>query len=184
MTETVSETSIYRRARRAYELGRAGVAARHGALVLAVAALGMVGCTRRLAAALAALLVATLAGAAEWRGQAWRRGARAGLLAGLAPFFLPLGSTWLARLAGGGTCPPALWACIAGGVLGGVTLALGDRRSGRQPAFWAAAGAVALACGTVGCLEAGLAGLAGMALGLSVGVGAVPVLVHATATRH
>jgi hypothetical protein len=67
-------------------------------------------------------------------------------------------------------------ACVAGGFVGG--LVLGTRRRGRQsgtPRFWLSALAVALAAGTVGCLGAGLMGLAGMVAGMAGG--AAPVLV-------
>ena len=182
MSETLSDAILYRRARRAYERGRMLLATRHGAVVFAIAAFGMVGCTQRLTAASIALFVGLLAGGCEWRGVAWRRGSHAGLLAGLAPFFLPLGSAWLERYTAGSACPPALWTCIVGGILGGLTLALGDRRRWREPAFWTAAIAVALACDAAGCLQAGLAGLGGMALGLAAG--AAPVLVHATTSSR
>jgi hypothetical protein len=70
--------------------------------------------------------------------------------------------------------------CVAGGVVGGVALGLlGKRPFGDHVGFWVAAVSVTAVLGSVGCLMAGLAGIAGLAVGLLIG--AAPVLVARTA---
>jgi hypothetical protein len=81
-------------------------------------------------------------------------------------------------------------ASIAGGFLAALCLAGGsaagfrDDVPGERPGahFWVAAQSVTLTLGIAGCLHVGLAGLAGMALGLAAGT--LPVLAaHALETR-
>jgi hypothetical protein len=175
-----SEASLEGRARRAYEWGRAGWAARRGLVVALLAASAFCAGPSLAATASCIAVLTLLVTAFLWRGQEFAVGVRMGLLAGLVPFLLPM-----VAQAGGGICLPA-WcpllptACVAGGVIGGVVLGLQGRRPLANPThFWIAAVLVAAALGSVGCLLAGLAGLAGLATGLLVG--AAPVLAARTA---
>ena len=106
------------------------------------------------------------------RGQDWGRGARAGLIAGMAPFLFPI---LIETFGSPELCEQLPWFCGAGGVAAG--LFLGTRRRMRnadRKAYWTAACAVALLAGAAGCWLAGAAGLAGLGLGFAAG--AVPAL--------
>jgi hypothetical protein len=108
------------------------------------------------------------------RGEDHARGARAGLLAGLAPLAMPPAAQAYA-LWQPATAAVVPAGCLLGGLLGGVVLAvLGTRAARASRDFWIAALTVCLAAGAGGCLFAGLLGLTGMALGL--GLGAAPLL--------
>jgi hypothetical protein len=117
------DLALRRRARRAYELGRAKVALLRAAAVLAVAA-----AAAWLVLGPSALpwlpLTFALAAVAEWRGGTFARGARRGLLAGLVTLLLPLS---LLRPCCGGD--PAMHCtmpsvCVAAGVVFGLSLAV------------------------------------------------------------
>lgn len=174
---TVAETALAARARRAYERGRLSWALPRAAEAIAVAAVALLGCPApgRPAACAAALGVALAV--CLWRGGAWARGARLGFLAGLAPCWLPaavrLGYASCDRI-----CPVLPAVCLAGGLVAGLLLGwLGLRLQGGRR-FWLAALGTAVLAGAVGCLPAGLAGLAGMSLGLLAGA-AAPALARA-----
>jgi hypothetical protein len=169
----MDEAMLYQRARKAYERSRLGRGTRIAVAVALVGAAALVGCSHRAEAAFAALAVSVMVGAAEWRGLEWQRGARAGLAAGLAPFLIPVASRWLALLTHGAvTCSPAPLLCFLGGLFGGAILGAQSRRE--RLIFWGTALTVAATLGAVGCLPAGLSGLAGMAVGMAAG--AVPTL--------
>ena len=80
---------VQRASRRAYELGRASVAVRHAVLATTFVAVlsGFVVGRRAFIWVPVSLVVMSLT---EWRGSSLMRGARRGLLAGLASMFLPL----------------------------------------------------------------------------------------------
>src|SRR5262245_56246917 len=85
----MARSDAFRRVKRAYELphlyaaGRAIVIA----ALLVVIAMGLYRVTR--ATYLVATVLATSMAAFAWRGGAWRRGASAGVLAGLPPLLIP-----------------------------------------------------------------------------------------------
>ncbi len=172
--------ALERRARRAYEGARWRQGARVGSLVAVAGALALVGCSHRRETALVALAVAVGVTVAEWRGLEWRRGARAGLAAGFAPFLLPVAARWFSLCTEGSiACAAAPFLCFVGGLAGGALLGFGPASRPHGRPFWACALAVTASLGAVGCLSAGLAGLAGMAMGLAAG--AVPALALARA---
>jgi hypothetical protein len=77
-------------------------------------------------------------------------------------------------------CLSVLPICFVGGVVGGLVLGyMGSRPPVDARTFWVGAVTVTLAAGSVGCLLAGAAGLAGLAVGLLLGT--VPVLLARTA---
>jgi hypothetical protein len=170
-----SEADLARGARRAYELGRVSAATPLGLLVAPVACLGLLNCARPGATLACIVLLTTAVVALQYRGLDWARGARLGLLAGIGPFLVPIGAQALGLFCSPRLCAALPWVCVAGGLLGG--MALGSRGRGsptNRSAFWTAAIGVTLLAGSIGCLLAGLAGVAGLVLGLAIG--AAPVL--------
>lgn len=165
---------VLRRARRAYERqhvlgGMRGIGI---AGALCVLAFGLHASTP-LAWAMAGLLGATL-GALGWRGGALRRGAFAGVLAGLPPMIV---SSVVTALATGGHCADcgtvATWQCTLAclGTSALVGAFVGHRAvSDRSPArFAGAAIATATLTGLLGCATMGLGGAVGVVVGLVAG---------------
>lgn len=163
------------RALRAYERGRFRRALPVAVAIPPVASLAFVQCADPRASVVCAVSLALLVAALLYRGQDWGRGARAGLVAGMAPFAFPIvieasGSPAL--------CELLPWFCAAGGVFAGLILASRRRaRVEKASNYWIAAAIVAGLAGAVGCLIAGAAGLLGLAAGLAIG--AAPALVLA-----
>ncbi|HVK89144.1 MAG TPA: hypothetical protein VM513_33715 [Kofleriaceae bacterium] len=162
------------RARRAYErayilAGLRGLAIAAGVTVLAVG-LHRVTSTGWL---FAALLAATL-GALGWRGGAWKRGAFAGLIAGLPPLVVP--SIVFAMTTGGhctGCAGAAEWPCLLSCFVTSslVGLVVGHRAStDASPRLYASAAIVtASLTGLLGCGTTGLGGALGVVIGLIAG---------------
>jgi hypothetical protein len=170
------------RAVRAYEIGRLRAAFTFAAPIGVLAAIAVSTCAgrgREYPAAAAVAAVALLVIAFEWWGGAPRQGARLGLVAGLAPFLLPLLSIRLGPILGAPFCPPSPAILVAAGVVAGFALGARGALRGGGPGYWAAAGSIVLGCGAAGCLAAGVSGLAGLALGLAVGL--VPAVALARA---
>jgi hypothetical protein len=120
----------------------------------------------------AATLAATL-GALAWRGGPWKRGALAGVLAGLPVFVAPalfFGAT-------AGHCPdchvtPSLWCmttCIGTSLAAGLVVGHIATRDTSPRRFGLAAIATGLATGLLGCGTVGFAGAMGVAIGLVAG---------------
>jgi hypothetical protein len=169
------EMTLALRARRSYELGRLGWACRWALVTALLAMVTLVGGPPP-AAPLAC--VALLAGALTtflWSGKSWARGARGGLLAGLTPCLLPA-LVRAVHVSCAAICPSTNSVCIAAGVMAGIVLGVCAREAARDVRFALAAGVVATLFGAVGCLSAGLAGVAGMGIGMLAGA-AVPVLI-------
>ncbi len=175
---------LARRARRAYERGRARAGLRRAVPFAALAAL--VGTTApdiALTIALAATL-AVAATAAYWRGGVLARASRAGLWAGLPPLMVPVVMRMLhhgCEACGGPSLRLCIAVCTSMGILGGI--AMGMLAAREQPhdrvRFVATAAVFAAWSGAVGCVFAGAAGLLGMAAGLLVG--GVPLVALARA---
>ncbi|HJQ39956.1 MAG TPA: hypothetical protein VKB93_22665 [Thermoanaerobaculia bacterium] len=120
-------------------------------------------------AAVAALMILC-----HWRGQDFARGANVGLIAGLSPLLLPVMTSWITPVCSTLLCGLLPAASIAGGFVAALCLAGGSLGERPGSGFWLAAVSVTVTLGVAGCLHVGLAGLAGMALGLAVGT--LPVL--------
>ena len=177
MTDLVIDARVERLALRAYERGRARLGLARAAAVTPVTALAFLQCstTTAVPVALAVAVLAALVGVFAWRGQDLGHGAKAGLVAGLGPFALPLLSKATGLFCSTVVCAVLPAVCAVGGLAAGIVLGIcggGPRHSSRR--FWLSALAVTLCAGTVGCLGAGLMGLLAMALGLGVAV--VPAL--------
>jgi hypothetical protein len=152
----LTETIFQRRARWAYELGRARLAAWQTipVIVLSVIAWAVSPQASTIFALAAALAV--LNSLAVWRGLDFGLGARVGLVAGAIPLFVSLGARYLGHM-----CTPAgcmSWcvpACAAGGTMAAVVVALSAKAATDRLSYWASASLVAtltgsLACGCVG----------------------------------
>ncbi|HEY8019554.1 MAG TPA: hypothetical protein VIH93_00540 [Thermoanaerobaculia bacterium] len=169
-----AEPDLAARARRAYERGRLRWALARAAAAVAVAAIALIGCPAPGAPATCAVALGVVLAACGWRGGPWGRGARLGFLVGLAPCLLPAAAR-AAHACCESLCLTLPTVCLSGGIVAGLLLGwLGLRVHGDRR-FWLAAALAASLAGAVGCLNAGLAGLGGMALGLLAGA-AAPVL--------
>ena len=180
----LSDEALRERALRAYERGRLRLAFRRGAWALPVVALMLAVCPRSTLTAGAAALLPAAAVALLWRGEAWGRAVKPGLLAGAAPLALPATLTASGHVCVFGAC---LQVCVAGclgaGLLAG--LVLGVRalalRAGRGP-FLLAASALVLLVGVPACAFAGVLGVLGMAAGLSAAASTPTLVVSARAS--
>lgn len=163
-----------RRARFAYERAHLATALRGVGLAGALAVLAF-GLHRTSPATwlVAGTLVVALA-ALGWRGGAWRRGALAGVIAGLPPLIAP---SVVFALSHGGHCAtceegatvPCLIACFGSGSLVGLLVgyrAVTDRSPRR---FALAAIASASLTGLLSCGTTGLGGALGVVIGLVAG---------------
>ncbi|CAN5861425.1 hypothetical protein BH11MYX2_BH11MYX2_25350 [soil metagenome] len=164
----------FSRARSAYERDHVLGGVRGILLAVGLAALAFTLHTRTpTAVAMAAVLAATL-GALGWRGGAWRRGAFAGVLAGVPPMIAPIA---VAALAHGGHCTACgagpSWVCTIAcfGTSGIVGLLVGaSATTDRAPrSFAIAATATAAVTGLLGCATMGFGGALGVVAGLVAG---------------
>ena len=164
-----------RRVRLSYELSHLAAAARGLAMAAAIVllAFGLYRITRE-TYFVAATLAATLTVLA-WRGGSWRRGAFAGVLAGLPPLIVPA-IVW-SLSSNGGHCAscettvtlPCILACFGAGSLVGILVgyrAIFDSSPRRY-----ALGAISTTAlvGLLGCGTTGLGGATGVVVGLVVG---------------
>jgi hypothetical protein len=170
-----------RTVRRAYQRSHALSGVR-GIVVAGVFAMLATGLHRTthitwLVAGLLAITLATLG----WRGGSMRRGALAGVLAGVPVFIAPTivfalthGSVMCPDCALGPT-PACLVTCLATSSL--VGLAIGFTTSRESPRFILAALVTAVLVGLLGCATTGFAGALGIVIGVIAG-GATGWLVH------
>jgi hypothetical protein len=176
----LAESRLEARARRAYEAGRMVWAAKRATAVAALAGLALASCANLWATAGSVLVLAGLVTALLWRGEEFGEGVRPGLVAGLAPFALPVASQATGYFCSATVCLVLPAVCVAGGIVGGAVLGLQGRRPfAHHMGFWISAVTVTAVLGSVGCLVAGLAGVLGLGLGLLLG--AAPGLVYRTA---
>jgi hypothetical protein len=171
----MARSDALRRVQRAYERPHLHAALR--ALVVAglliVIAIGLYRVTR--ATYLVAGVLTTAMAVFAWRGGSWRRGAFAGVLAGLPPLIVPSIAWTLFSSAGHcSSCEvsatwPCLIACFASGSLVGILV--GYRAiSDPQPRRYAVAAITTAALGgLLGCGTTGLGGATGVVLGLVAG---------------
>jgi hypothetical protein len=164
-------------ARRAYERARLGgalLAAWPVPIVLAIAAIlhEHIGAAALICGgALAAVLVI-----ASWRGESWRRGALAGVLAGLPPLIVPAVMLTLRGQVHCAGCTPSMSAmlactliCLTTAIASGVAVGLRAVRDPSPVRFAASALAVAAVIGLMACGATGLGGAAGVVVGLAAG---------------
>ena len=164
-----------RRAHLAYERAHM-LAAVRGVAIAAGLALLAVGLHRTTHTTwlIASLLAATL-GALGWRGGGWRRGAMAGVLAGLPVFVAP--TIVFAFVHGGAQCPscelgptlPCLVTCFGTSSLVGILVGHAAMRDAMPHRFAFGAIAAAAFTGLLGCATTGLGGATGIVIGLVAG---------------
>jgi hypothetical protein len=162
------EAEALRRARRAYERGRALLGLRAAALVVPMVILSFGGCGRPATSIAVGCVLAVLVVVLTWYGGTAARGAAAGLLAGAASLVAPLVACRALERAGAPGWLPLL-ACILGGLGSGAIVARSaTRERGDRAHFLVAAGAVSALAGSLGCFEVGLGGVAAMAAALTL----------------
>ena len=164
-----------RRARRAYEARHVASAVRALVTAALVIVLGL-GLYRFTSSTVfvAATLAATMA-AFAWRGGAWRRGAFAGVLAGLPPLIIP-SIVWTLTSSAGhcASCEtsatwPCLIACFGTGSLVGILVGYRAITDASPRRYATAAIATAALSGLLGCGTTGLGGATGVVVGLVAG---------------
>ncbi len=176
---TVDEADLAARARRAYERGRLGWSVRRAVAAVAITGIALVSCSERAAPASCAATLGIVLAACLWRGGAWARGARLGFLAGLAPCLFPA-AIRAVHACNDRVCLGPSVVCLLPSAAAGFLLAWLGLRTRGDSRFWLAAATVMVLTGAVGCLFAGLAGLAAMSIGIVAGASA-PVLFARTA---
>jgi MFS superfamily sulfate permease-like transporter len=186
----MAHSDVLRRVKRAYERPHLHAAAR--ALVVAglliVIAIGLYRVTR--ATYLVAIVLATTMAVFAWRGGSWRRGAFAGVLAGLPPLIIP--SIAWTLFSGAGHCTsceasatmPCLIACFGTGSLVGILVGYRSICDSSPRRYGLAAMATAALGGLLGCGTTGLGGATGIVLGLVAGGVAGWRIAHAGRTAH
>ena len=163
------------RVKRAYELPHLHAAARAlvVAAVLIVIAIGLYRVTR--ATYLVAAVLAAAMAVFAWRGGSWRRGAFAGVLAGLPPLIIPSIAWTLFSSAGHcSSCEvsatlPCLIACFSTGSLVGILVGYRAISDASPRRYALAAMTTAALGGLLGCGTTGLGGATGVVLGLVAG---------------
>ena len=168
-----SEVALHR-ARAAYERAHV-VASLRGIAIAGGLALLAIGLHRTTHTTwlVASLLAATL-GALGWRGGAWRRGALAGVLAGLPVFVAP---TIVFAVIHGAHCPncelgptlPCLITCFGTSSLVGILVGHAAIHDAAPRRFALGAIAAAALTGLLGCATTGLGGATGIVVGLVAG---------------
>jgi len=174
---------LRQRALHAYELGRVRLAAKTAAAALLIGAAGVgLGRPLGLTSLLSAILFVAV-GVTTFRGGAAGRAVWPALAAGAGATFLPLAIRTAGCTLFGPECMRfCLPACVLGGCVMGVALALTARREEDGPREFLVAGtAIAALAASVGCSLAGAGGVLGMAIG-TVAAGA-PVWLVARADR-
>jgi len=172
----MAHSDALRRAHFAYERAHAfaalrGLAIAGGLALLAVGLHRTANATWLVAGSLAVTL-----GVLGWRGGAWRRGALAGVVAGLPPLLAP--SLVFALGHGGAVCAdcamgptlPCLLTCVGTSSLVGLFVGHRASRDIAPGRFATAAFASAALTGLLGCGTTGLGGALGVVIGLVAGV--------------
>ena len=166
----MTEARLERRARRAYELGRAAWASQALVFVLPLlVAARLIGRPPELVFGLGGA-AATVAFGAAMLHRRYARAVLAGVLAGLPAFALPviirsLGIVPLGPL----TLDPCIPASVVSGILAGAYLAARTVEEKDRLSYWLVAALVAAPLGTLGCSVVGGAGVLGLVAGLAVG---------------
>jgi hypothetical protein len=173
----------YLRARRAFERAQLRAAvwtAAPLAVIAPLAALLHQGAMPSATGPLALALVAALL-LAGWRGDGWRRGAPAGLVAGLPGLLLP--RVVLAPLGHCAMCAPldvsattCFLACGGAGLVAGVVVGALAARDAAPVRFALTAATIACLTAALTCIVAGMAGLAGVAAGVAASIAPAAIL--------
>lgn len=158
------------RARRAYEVGRLRWALEQAWPVFPLLAVAFaLGQPRSVTLAFGSALLFA-AGALRWIGGPWARAVPHGMVAGSAPLLLPCLFQGDCSVCLGSVCwSGCLMACVGGGLLAGAWIgACASRLQEGRLAFTLSGAAVAALTGSMGCVLAGMFGIAGMVAGLAL----------------
>lgn len=113
-----------------------------------------------------------------WRGETYGRSAQPALLAGIMPLTFPLMFHGTGPCCGSGDCSSwCLAACVAGGLLAGLTLGFMATKDKNKPLYLALGTMVVIAEGQLGCGMIGASGVLGMIAAIIFT--SVPVLLFA-----
>jgi hypothetical protein len=161
--------TVFERATRAYEFGRA----RHAAvLALPLTALAILAAclgTEPVTAGMVGLALLATAWFLRWRGQILGRSIIPGILAGLVPFALAASSRAYGHVCTGSECVSlCIPACTVGGVVAGFLIARAGRHAAARTRYLVGASANALLVGSLGCSCVGYGGILGLGAGLLV----------------
>jgi len=100
-----------------------------------------------------------------------KRAVLPGLFAGIVPLAFTLCARSIDHVCSGSDCMMlCLPACIAGGLIAGLAVAMVGHRGKHRAGFWLSASGLALLTGAMGCMCIGYSGLAGLVLGYASGM--------------
>jgi hypothetical protein len=169
-------TSLRRRARWGYELGRFRRALLGVAPALVIVAAAACITHRPVSTLWFGLATISVGVAMLWYGRDPQKAVLPGIAAGLVPLVFALCANHLHVCGPDGCSTLCLPACALGGVVAGLAVAgVGNQRR-VGPWFWVSASVLALLTGAMGCACVGYSGLAG--LGIGFGAGMVPGLLR------
>lgn len=163
------DDSLHRRARRAYELGRLGAAMPYALVVPPLALLALWSCPRSgESLALISILTASVLVYLRWRGQDLGHAVIPGVVIGLAGYTVPILAV-SCNLCPVAPSPLLFGLCAAAGAISGLALTahcLMRDCCSREHVL--AAGSTAGLIAAIGCAPAGLGGLLGLTLALTL----------------
>jgi len=110
-----------------------------------------------------------------WYGRDVKRAVLPGLAAGMVPLLLALCANSMNHVCTGASCMSlCMPACVVGGLVAGIAIAVVGHRRRAGLGFWLGASAISLLVGAMGCTCIGYPGVAGLAVGYVAGI--VPAL--------
>ncbi len=156
------------KARGAYERGRRRLAWRTMLLSVPMAGLALFVCRHHGAVGVPlGMTLVAISAVLAWRGGVAGRAVTTGLLAGLAPMFLPLVVSAGCSISGAMT-PLCFPACIVGGLIGGAFVwSRASRVDEGRKEFVLVAGGLASLAGSLGCVVLGVGGVVAMIAALA-----------------
>ena len=173
----LSELQTLSRAMAGYERSRLkrGLLGALPTLVLPLIAFGVGG--RLMTSVLLGAAIGTAVVVLAWRGQAWGMAVPAGLIAGVFPLGLALAAQRIGHICTPQGCTSlCVPMCAAGGLIAGLVISAGARRSRSPPTTLVAGGVLSVAIGALGCSCVGMGGMVGLTLGLAASAAVATVL--------
>jgi hypothetical protein len=171
------DAAVFAAASAAYERGRAWWATT-SVLPLVVVPLGSFAVGHRLfSSAVLGVMLLVIAGALLWVGRELGRGLTVGLKAGIVPLVMSHGANLYGHLCTGDGCTSlCVPACVLGGLVAGVAVALAASRAREPWRVLLSGGGVAIVVGAFGCACVGFTGIIGMMLGTVASVSVTRLL--------
>jgi hypothetical protein len=181
--ESADLQHIERRARLKYELGRARRALLGFAPALLVVVAASLLAKRPDPTMVFGGLMFGLGVVLLWYGRDLKRAVLPGLAAGIVPLTLAICANRMGHACLDDRClMVCIPACVTGGVIAGLAVAVIGHRQKHRFGFWLAASAIALLTGAMGCACIGYSGVIGLAIGY--GAGMVPAAIRALLSRN